>query len=914
MRSGEEIQQALTALAGRWTGFAGTERGEAQTFLNELIECYGGNRRDQGAVFEDAHTSDGIMDMYWRDRCIVEMKAPKEAERLAWHRPQAMDYWRHSDDAASGRSAPPYVVLCAFHRFEVWEPGRFPSDPRASFSLAELPEHYEALLFLAGDAQESLFHAQRKALTTEATKAVVGLYQALRARQAAAPDTMRDFVLQVVWVLFAESLGMIPGRPLETIVEQLLANPGLSSAAVLGELFRVLNDREPYSRVGNLADIPYVNGGLFREPAAVNLNADELAMLVAAADFDWRAVEPTIFGSLMEGCLGRDLRWELGAHYTHETDIMKIVRPSIVEPWRGQIEAATTVGEAVDVLSRLCEVRVLDPACGCGNFLYVAYRELRGLEQQAKSRVRDLARAGGEQMPAAPLPSYPIRNVQGLEIDEFAVRIARVTLWMGHKLGTDLYGLVEPVLPLVDLSNIRTADALDTAWPVADVIIGNPPFQGSQWIRQAHGGAYVDWLKKAFGCGVKDYCVYWFRKTQDALPVGGRAGLVGTNSISQNRARSASLDYVVAGGGVITEAVSTQKWAGDANVHVSLVNWIKRPAAPPDRFVLDGAKVSGITAELRTPERSTGVVAKLPQNAGVCFQGPIPVGDGFILSADEALALRARTDADYTRVVRPYLTGDDIAEDPLQGPRRWIIDFAVMPLEEAMRYPAALDIVRGRVKPVRDKNRDAGFRRYWWRFGRPRPEQRSRLGVLDRWAAGTRVGKRLLLAWQPPEVSPSDATNAYALMGDDAMGVVLSGIHDCWAWSRASTLKGDLRYTPTTVFETFPWPDMTDEQRERIGAASRRVIAIRQEICVREDFGLTKLYNAVDEGAYADVRDAHRELDDAVAEAYGWPRAVARDDDEIVRHLLALNREIVAGTRPYDPFGRGAGQAMLGAP
>jgi hypothetical protein len=263
------------------------------------------------------------------------------------------------------------MVLCAFRRFEVWEPGRFHSSPRAVFTLDKLPENYEKLLFLTGTDQEPLFGDSYKELTTEAAKVVVELYQTLRKRKPAAPDTLRSFILQTVWCLFAENLGMLQGRPVRRIVEDLVRHRELSSYTELGTLFEVLNDPDDYGRHGLLTGTHYVNGSLFERPAKVHLEPDELAMLVEAVRFDWAKINPTIFGSLMEGCLGRDLRWELGAHYTHEVDIMKIVRPTILEPWRECIGATSTVVDLQPVLNALCTFRVLDPACGCGNFLYV---------------------------------------------------------------------------------------------------------------------------------------------------------------------------------------------------------------------------------------------------------------------------------------------------------------------------------------------------------------------------------------------------------------------------------------------------------------------------------------------------------------------------------------------------------------
>lgn len=902
--SGEEIRAALSQFAARWRDYAGSERGEAQSFLNELIACYGSDRRDLGAVFEDSHAAVGIMDMHLPGVVIVEMKAPAEAHRLAEHRRQALNYWRTSSDARTSRAAPPYVVLCAFRQFEVWEPGRFPDGPRAQFTLDELPDSYETLLFFAGTSDVPLFGAGQRRLTEDAARVVGDLYQTLVARRAAAPETLRAFVMQLVWCFFAEDLGMLEHKPVERIIGDLIVHPERSSYTELGTLFDVLNDPDDYGRQGVLSGTRYVNGELFARPAKVHLLPAELESLRRAVEFDWRLIDPTIFGSLMEACLGHERRWELGAHYTHEADIMKIVRPTIVAPWRERIEATSTPAQARALLDELCGFRVLDPACGCGNFLYLAYRELRSLEHDLKARIITLAGQTGLPAPAGPLPFVPLGNMYGIDIEEFSVLIARVTLWMGHRQMVDQFGPSEPVLPLVDLSGIRVGDALRVPWPEIDVIIGNPPFNGSQHLRRALGDMYVEWLKRTFQVGIKDYCVYWFRRAHDHLKPGQRAGLVGTNSISQNRARSASLQYLVDNGGIITDAVSTQKWPGEAKVHVSLVNWIKQPDVAPSDFTLDGESVTGITAELRTPERSTGDVASLAANKDHCFQGPIPVGDGFIIGADEATDLLGQIGVMYADVVRPYLTAADITEHPLQQPSRWIIDFAQRTLEVAMRYPLALDIVRDRVRPMRSQVNRKGHREKWWLFGEPRVGMRKALAGRPRFIAVAAHAKRVLFTWCTPRTLASNATMVFAFDDNYSMGVLASFAHGAWARSRSSTLENRLRYTPSSVFETFPWPyPVTDQQRERVAAASREVIARRQSICAAENFGLTRLYNLVDDGAYTDVRDAHRELDEAVAAAYGWPRSTARDPDEIVRRLLVLNRDITAGRRPYDPFG-----------
>jgi hypothetical protein len=672
--SGEEIRRRLREFAAQWGGYRGSERAEAQTFLNGLLECYGTSRREAGVRFEEAQDG-GFIDMVWPGVCIFEMKRPSEADRLDAHRAQALRYWQRAGTAR--QAAPPYVVLCAFHRFEIWQPGAVYTEPRAVFDLAEIPENLDALAFLA--AREPIFVADQAELTREAVVLVTDLYERLRERRAADAGTLRDFVLQVIWSMFAEDLQILPRQLFTRLLDTLMADTGRSSVDELGRLFRYLAEPAPRPEHGLYAGTPYANGGLFAASAEVHLEPDELELVRSACDFDWRRVEPAIFGALLQGALGRERQWALGAHYTAEVDILKIVLPTVVEPWRERIAACSTLADVGAAQADLASYVVLDPACGSGNFLYVAYRELRRLEAELRRRAADMRRSAGLREQETLAVHFPLTNMRGIEADPFAVSLARLSLWMGHKLAVDELDIDERVLPLADLSGIQRADALRIGWPHADAIIGNPPYHGSQQIRGELGDDYAEWLMHEFGIGLKDYCVYWFRKAHDRLEDGGRAGLVGTNSVSQNRARGPSLQWIVDNGGVITSAVSKQPWSGEAVVYVSIANWVKHPTAPPRQPLLDGRVVEGISPSLRPLDLDVSIAAPLNGNRGRAFQGPIPAGAGFVLSEAEANGLLDRSDARYADVVRPYLVGQDVTDDPVQGPRRYIIDFATRP-------------------------------------------------------------------------------------------------------------------------------------------------------------------------------------------------------------------------------------------
>jgi hypothetical protein len=892
--TGEQIEQRLRDFVARWRDEQGSERSEAQTFLNELLDCYGTDRKSAGVRFED-YGGGGFKDMIWPGVCIVEMKRESEKDKLEQHRPQAFRYWM--EESRKTGHAGRYVVLCAFKRFEIFEPRSFWDRPITTFDLDDLPDRREALDFLRG--REPRFAEDRAELTRGAVAHVTDLYNRLGDRGEGGADVRRAFLLQSVWCMFAEDLGLIPDRRFSRAVEQLVDDPGRSSFDDLGTLFRWLNTPGARPTSGVAEGVPYVDGGLFREPALVELNPEERELLREACGFNWAHVEPAIFGSLLEGALGRDRVWALGAHYTSEADIRKVVEPTIVEPWRARIEACESLDDVREARDALTQFTVLDPACGSGNFLYVAYRELRLIEVSLNAVERRLREEGGLP-PSRPEPGFHLTNIHGIELEPFAVELARVTLLMGHARAAYELDLGDEVLPLPTLTQIRRADALKVEWPRADAIIGNPPYHGSQRIRAELGDDYAEWLKREFGIGLKDYAVYWFRKAHQALPNGGRGGLVATNSVSQGRSREVSLEWILENGGVITNAVSSQPWSGAAKVHVSIVNWVKDPRGPV-AFQLDERPVTGITASLREGTRRP-TPGTLAANLGIAYQGVIPAGMGFIVDEEEASRLLADVSAEYGVVVRRYLMGDDIVDDPAQEPRRWILDFGLMPLEEARKWPAALKIVEERVRPKRSRNRRKIYRERWWAFAEPRPAMRAKLTGLSRYLGANRVGKRLLFTWADATWCPGDKVVVFARTDDFTLGVLSSSLHTAWAWALSSTLKADLNYTPTSAVETFPWPQPTDEQREMVARAARNVITRRQEICLEREIGLTRLYNEVDEGAYADLERLHERLDEAVAAAYGWPKSAAHDPVESNRRLLELNRAIAAGEIEYSPF------------
>lgn len=917
------LQGRLERFRQRWEARDGLEKQQAQEFLRELLHAYGRSTQEHAVLFEYPLTVDGRQrwaDLLLPETLLVEMKSAGETERLASHYPQAEAYWRAA--GAGDAKSPRFVVLCSFRRLLVYQPGEHPGVVRADLRLGDLVERPEVLDVLRN--REPDLVGQRIDLARDAVDAVAEVHHRLLDRDVA-PDVARDLVLQVTWCMFAEDLGLLSERVLSGLLTRMRRDPSLLNLDPLGQLFGFLG-QEHGDRPGVFQPVPYANGGLFARPARVVLMPEEVALLWTANAADWTQVEPAVFGGLLQSSIDRERRHQIGAHYTPKRKIDRIVQPTIVTPWRRRIDALDDPDEAAQLIRELSEFRVLDPACGCGNFLYVAYDALRGLESDARDRLDELCRAAGRPVPDG-LPRVPLRNMLGIDTDAFAVHLARVVLWIGHALAVERHQLLgesgplppsdaeramraqDAPLPLPAITSIVEADALATDWPQCDAIVGNPPFIGSQHLREHLGDATVQHLEQEFGVGVREYVTYWFRKAQVVLGPGERAGFVATNSIREGRAREVSLDHLQATGSVITEATSSIPWEGEANVHVSLVNWVKEPTFQPDRFLLDDVEVVGITSSL-TRGRPVPPPVRLAGNAGRSFQGPIPVGAGFELDEAEAHALLLRPEARYAEVVRPFLKGKDLTDSPTQSPGRWTIDFGERSLEEALRFPAALEIVQARVRPARAGNARKLYADRWWLFGENRPGMRRALRPLPRYIVANEYGKRIVFAWQPPDVCPNNKTVAIASDDDAVMGVLLSRPFAAWLVRWGGRLKADLHFTPTSVFETFPFPGLGGDAGAAIGDAAMRLVDLRSALCVADPdvpVGLTTLYNRIDDGAHRDLVALHHDLDRAVLRAYGWPGRLAKRtdaaEDDLLDRLYAANQAISAGSvRAYESF------------
>lgn len=555
----------------------GDEKGEAQIFLDRWFRALGfAGAIEAGAVLEERVRQQGrsvsFADLRWGNRVLIEMK--KSGQNLALHYRQAFDYW-----IASVPNRPRYVILCNFDEMWIYDFDYQLDEPIDRIPLIDLPRRWEALGFMLPEERRPQFGNDLVAVTRQSAADLAALFASLTQR-GVDREAARRFLLQCVMAMFSEDIGLLPTHSFTAAIQD--SGNGTDAYDLIFGLFREMNT-PGVTEGGRYAGTPYFNGGLYATVEPFSLTSDEVAMMANAATTDWSTVRPEIFGTLFEQSLGKEERHALGAHYTSPADIAFIVEPSLVRPWTERIDQAwDSIPDLERTLYELTQVQVLDPACGCGNFLYIAYREMRRLEQRITARIAERRRGSLGETPAFSLVSP--HQFHGMDLNPFAVEIAKVTLMIAKKLSAIELDDHQNVLPLDNIdSNFIVGDALFTEWPAFDVCIGNPPYLGRQRVIEEHGPAYSSQLAEAFPGveGFADYVSYWFRIAHDRVPDHGRVGLVGTNSIREGHTRRATLDYIVDHGGVINEAVSSLEWDGDAQVHVSIVNWSKNDDGKP---------------------------------------------------------------------------------------------------------------------------------------------------------------------------------------------------------------------------------------------------------------------------------------------------------------------------------------------
>ncbi|MFN7717237.1 MAG: class I SAM-dependent DNA methyltransferase [Pseudanabaenaceae cyanobacterium] len=901
----------------------GRERREAQIFLTEFFKTFGYESIKQAkAEFElpipksSLRGNTGFADLWWErpqsiGSIIIEIKS--KGTNLTQHYSQAWEYANHI------YPSPKYVILCNFDEFWIYNFQSQINTPVDKIRLVDLVDRLDAFTFMEYTTETPKFRDYQLPVTLRTAQRMGHLFSLLKARSQRHKFTALDaqlLVLQYVMAMFAEDRKLLPENIFLESVQRCL--DGESSYDIVGNLlFREMN-QTGITPLGRCKGVDYFNGGLFAKTPAIELNREELELLQLSAKDDWSKVRPAIFGSIFESTVNEAVRHAGGIHFTSENDIMKIVRPTISRYWEERIETANSKEELNALQLEMQNYRVLDPACGSGNFLYMAYQELKQNEQALLEKIAKVNNSDQIGLSfVTPLQFF------GIDRNPFAVELARVTLLIARKVAIDDLGLKEPALPLDNLDqNIRCQDALLSEWMPANAIIGNPPFQSKNKMQQEFGASYVQQIRTKYPeiSGRADYCVYWFRKAHDHLPEGGRAGLVGTNTIRQNYSRQSGLEYIVKHGGTITEAVSSQVWSSDAVVHVSIANWVKGQqggkkklyrqlgnSVDSDWQVTELDEINSALSE--EIDVSEALVIQANARSGACYQGQTHGHEGFLLSHDEASQI-LESDPNYKQVLFPYLTGDELLSSFPTMPQRYVIDFYPKTLAQAKCYKLLFQRVKEMVLTTREaavkaelernqevlkNNPKAKVNRHhqnffskWWQLSYPRGEMIEKIATIPRYIVCCQVTKRPIFEFIESAIRPNAALIVFPLPDDYSFGILNSSLHWQWFTVRCSTMKKDFRYTSDTVFDTFPFPQSPNLAIMReIAAAAVHLRATRRQIMQQKNWNLRELYRSLEQSNCEPLQAAQHNLDQAVYQLYG-----ITEHQDPLKFLLNLNLEV----------------------
>jgi type II restriction/modification system DNA methylase subunit YeeA len=921
-------QQSLTfqtltpmAFADKWRRSKTSERAAAQEHFVDLCALLGvptPNAVDptgESYAFEKGAMKttggEGFADVWKRNHFAWEYKRKRKNLDEAYG--QLLQYREALEN-------PPLLVVCDMHRFEIHTNFTGTAKQVHRFNLDDLyenPEQPLKLLRAVFSHPDDLRPDRTREQVTEEVAEQFGLLAGqLRRRGHDSLDVAR-FLNRLLFCFFAEDARLLPKKVVSRILETAAGDPR-KVTLLLRDLFSKMAKKD--GGYFGADEIQWFNGGLFQDDSTLPLEAKDLRILADVARVDWAEVEPAILGTLFERAIDPTKRSQQGAHYTDKDSIMSVIEPVVMMPLRREFETmkdevrrlvgkgkrATAAAKGKenpnrvfrDFLHRLRTLRILDPACGSGNFLYLALRAVKDLEKEA------IVWAAGTMGWSQEFPGVGPQIVRGIEINGYAAELARVSVWIGEIQWMIANGFGyqrDPVLR--PLERIEHRDAIliqddtkptEAVWPTAEFIIGNPPFLGGKLLRRGLGNDYVEQLFRVYRGRVaaeSDLVCYWFAKARAELDAGRarRIGLLATQGIRGGKNRLV-LDAIKETGDIFL-AWADREWVVDgAEVHVSVVGFDDGSEQERSR---DGARVLNINADL-----SVGLdLTKAPvlhENEDIAFQGDSKGGD-FDIDDDVAHDLLRRKNPhgrSNRDVVVRWVNGMHVTRQPKP---MWIIDFGVdMSEDEAALYEAPFEYVKKHVRQKRLSNNREAYAERWWLHVEPRPSMRRKIRGLDRFIGTVRHAKHRIFFWIPKGTLPDSALIVFAKDDDYTFGVLQSRVHTAWSLAKGTQVREKetgFRYTPTSTFQTFPFPRPSLAQRAAIGAWALKLNQLRETRLHPNDgsdddeLTLTNLYTENPTW----LQKAHLNLDRATLAAYGWNADIS--DDELLLKLLGLSFE-----------------------
>ena len=924
--SWNEIRARAAGFAQEWAD-AGYEKGQTQLFYRDFFAIFDLPVRRVAAFEEPVKLLDnkyGFIDLFWKGVLLVEQKSA--GRDLSEAKDQAFSYFPGINDA----DLPRYLLLSDFQTFELYD---LDENENVAFTLAELPQHVEKFGFILG-VQKRSFRDQDP-VNIKASERVGKLHDAL-AEDGYTGHDLEQFLVRIVFCFFADDTGIFEPRDIFLdLLENRTREDGSDLGGWLEQLFQVLNtpvDARSRHLDEDLDRFPYVNGDLFRERLLIpSFDSEMRQRLIDACHFNWSEISPAIFGSLFQSVMDEDERRAQGAHYTTEKNILKVIEPLFLDELRDEFKRLRNrrdnrrLSELRAFQNRLGQLRFFDPACGCGNFLIIAYRELRALEIAV---LKEIHPHGQRDILARSLSVVDVDGFYGIELDEFPARIAEVALWMMDHIMNNLlsleFGQTYVRIPLEKSPHIRHGDALEFDWAEllppgkCSYVLGNPPFRGAkeQKPHQRKQVRRIAALGKSGG--TLDYVSAWFIKAGEYIQQSeAQIGFVATNSITQGEQVAqlwpllfdrCKLD--------IAFAHRTFAWGSDArgmaHVHVVIIGLAKRGDALREKrlFSYETLKgepheshptalspylfdASGLTDSQIVVKKESQQINGLPK----LIIGSKPIDGGhYIFKADERAAF-LQEEPNAEAYLRPFVGSREF----LQGGERWILRLADVEPQVLRTLPN----VRERIAAVRayrlaSKSKPTQALAETPTLYHVNVVPDAPFLVVPR--ASSERREYVPIAWMEPPTIPSDAVEVIETATKPLFALLTSAMHMTWLRHIGGRLKSDYRYSIGLVYNTFPVPEVLAERLQRLEPYADAVLGAR---AAYPDTTLADLYDP--DLMPVELRRAHRDLDRAVDRLYR--RSPFSSDRERVEHLFGLYEKMMvplaANARPQRRRWRG---------
>jgi hypothetical protein len=896
--SWNEIRDRATSFSREWQ-HAENEDAEAKSFWDGFFDVFGVPRR-RVASFErrvkKLDGKDGYIDLLWKGTLLVEHKSRGKDLDLAYQ--QALGYFAGLRD----RDLPRYVLVSDFARFRLFD---LDADAQFEFALADLPRRIKHFAFIAGYTPQTI--REQDPVNVKAAETLGRLHDALK---TAGYDghPLEVLLVRLLFCLFADDTGIFELQSFRDFIEQRTGDDGADLGGRLAELFQVLNT-EPARRQKNLdpqlAAFPYVNGAVFAEPLPIaQFDSAMRQTLLDCCALNWAAISPAIFGAMFQSVMDARARRNLGAHYTSETNILKLIKPLFLDDLWAEFERVKgNRARLLEFHQRLRRLTFLDPACGCGNFLVITYRELRLLELEV---LRAAYSSGQRVLDIHRMIELNVDQFHGIEIEEFPAQIAQVALWlvdhqMNQKVAAE-FGMYFARIPLVTTPHIHCGNALTTDWndvlPAerCSYVLGNPPFVGKHLQTAAQKEQVRRVAASIPGAGVLDLVAAWYILACSYIAkVDTKCAFVSTSSIVQGEQVSVLWGWILRQGVRICFAHRTFRWRNEAKgvaaVHCVIVGFSS--SQPASRLIFEYDSIDGdpqaLSAANINPYLIDGPDVLLPNRTGpIC---PVPSVSYGSKPADGGHLLLSRDERDRLLQVEPqaaaYVRRFVNADEFLYDLERYCLWLEQCPPSTLRSMPLVLQRIEA-VRAMRRASTKQQTREDADRPSRFAEDRQPRAQYLLIPAHSSENRKFVPFGYMPSEVICGNGNFAMPDATLFHFGVLSSTMHNAWVRYTCGRLESRYRYSAGIVYNNFPWPESpTDKQRAAIEAAAQGVLDARAQF---PQSSLADLYDPLTMPP-ALVR-AHQVLDAAVDTAYG--RRNFRNDAERVAFLFERYQAITS--------------------